>query len=253
MSLIQQFRNITRKFGFDIIRYQPEEIFSTDIPPSLVEVYKKVRPYTMTSAERIFALCEAVKYIHENGIEGNIVECGVWKGGSMMAVASMLLGLNDFGRDLYLFDTFAGMPPPTGADIDIEGVTANDLLVQSDKQDEKSVWCYASLETVRAAVSSVGYPAEKIHLIEGMVEQTIPANAPEKIALLRLDTDWYESTKHEMEHLFPRLSKGGVLIIDDYGHWQGAKRAIDEYIENHKVKILLQRIDYSGRIAVKVE
>lgn len=171
----------------------------------------------------------------------------------MMAVAETLLKSDDTGRDLYLFDTFEGMTTPTDKDVDIAGVSAVSQLEQSDKTKDDSVWCCAALEMVKSAVNSVGYPGEKIHFVKGMVEMTIPLGAPEKIALLRLDTDWYESTRHEMEHLFPRLSKGGVLIIDDYGHWQGARKAVDEYLEKNNVKILLNRIDYTGRIAVKVE
>jgi O-methyltransferase len=109
------------------------------------------------------------------------------------------------------------------------------------------------VEVVKKALETTGYQMEKIHFVKGMVEQTIPNSAPDKIALLRLDTDWYESTKHEMEHLFPRLSRGGVLIIDDYGHWQGARKAVDEYIKKNEIRILLNRIDYTGRIAVKVD
>ncbi|NOR70223.1 MAG: macrocin O-methyltransferase [Methylomarinum sp.] len=253
MFLTQQIKKIARKLNFNKVQCQNEEIYSADVPTSFIEVYKKVKPYTMTSPERIFALCDAVKYIHEKKIEGDIVECGVWKGGSMMAVAEILLSSGDSSRNLYLFDTFEGMTPPTEKDVDIAGVSAETLLEQSDKMKEESVWCCASLDMVQSAVNSIGYPSEKIHFVKGMVEQTIPFSAPDKIALLRLDTDWYESTKHEMEHLFPRLVKGGVLIIDDYGHWQGARKGVDEYIEKNNIKILLNRIDYTGRIAVKVE
>lgn len=246
-------KKLARMLGLARVTACAEQSFPADVPVSLIAIYKRIKPYTMTSPERVLALCEAVRYIHEKNIDGDIVECGVWKGGSMMAVAETLLSLGESNRNLYLFDTYEGMAPPTGEDVDIAGVTAESLLEQSDKRNDDSVWCCASLEMVRSAVNSVGYPAEKIHFVKGMVEQTIPAGAPEKIALLRLDTDWYESTRHEMEHLFPRLAKGGVLIIDDYGHWQGARKAIDEYLEYNKIKMLLNRIDYTGRIAVKVE
>jgi hypothetical protein len=251
--LIRATKRVIRAFGFDIVRYDSERNFPEDISDFVVNTYRKVQPYTMTSPERIFSLCEAVRYIHTANIEGDIVECGVWKGGSMMAVAETLLSVNDVDRDLYLFDTFEGMAPPTRHDVDISGVTAESLMKRADKVKDESVWCYASLEVVKNAVISIGYPSKKIHFIKGMVEQTIPFAAPNKIALLRLDTDWYESTKHEMEHLFPRLTKGGVLIIDDYGHWQGARKAIDEYIKDQGIEILLNRIDYTGRIAVKVD
>jgi O-methyltransferase len=87
----------------------------------------------------------------------------------------------------------------------------------------------------------------------GKVEDTFPKDTPDKIAILRLDTDWYESTRHELIHLYPKLSIGGVLIIDDYGHWEGARKAVDEYINDNTLRILLNRIDYTGRIAVKMD
>jgi hypothetical protein len=105
---------------------------------------------------------------------------------------------------------------------------------------------------VKQAVYSTGYNRDKFHFVQGMVEDTLPEKAPEQIALLRLDTDWYESTRHELIHLFPRLSRGGVLIIDDYGDWEGARKAVDEYIAQHNVAILLNRIDHTGRIGVKL-
>jgi O-methyltransferase len=246
-------RRAIRCLGYDLIRVDSQEKFSPDIPTSSIDTYRKVSPYTMTSPERIFSLCDAIRYIHDNNIEGHIVECGVWKGGSMMAIADTLLKLGDNTRHLHLFDTFDGMTAPSENDVDVSGVTAESLLKNADKEQEDSIWCKAGLDTVKKSVESIGYPNDRIHYIQGLVEQTIPQHIPEKIALLRLDTDWYESTHHEMEHLFPRLAKGGILIIDDYGHWQGARKAVDEYIASHSVRIFLNRIDYTGRVAVKLD
>ena len=100
---------------------------------------------------------------------------------------------------------------------------------------------------------STGYDIARTHFVAGDVEQTIPGVVPEQISLLRLDTDWYESTRHELKHLYPRLIRGGVLIIDDYGHWKGARQAVDEYLAETGAKLLLNRIDYTGRAAVKTE
>ena len=118
--------------------------------------------------------------------------------------------------------------------------------------EEASDWCRAGIDEVRGVMESSGFPLERIHYVVGMVERTIPEKAPEEIALLRLDTDWYESTKHELIHLWPRLSVGGVLILDDYGSWRGAREAVDEYLEEHRISVLLQRLDKAGRIAVKI-
>ena len=218
--------------------------FPPDFEASDIEIIRAVEPYTMTSTERIHALIHAVRHVVRSRIPGDMVECGVWKGGSVMAMALTLLQLGERDRSLYLFDTFSGMTPPTDRDVDFEGQQARVIL------DE--VRCEASQQEVENAVFSTGYDREKIHFVRGRVEETIPAHAPELIALLRLDTDWYESTQHELLHLFPRLARGGVIIIDDYGHWRGARQAVDEYIAQNQIPLLLNRIDYTGRIGVKI-
>ena len=217
--------------------------FPPDFEASDIEIIRAVGPYTMTSTERIHALVHAVRHVVRNRIAGDMVECGVWKGGSVMAMALALLQLGERDRSLYLFDTFSGMTPPSDVDVDYQGQQAQVIL--------DTVRCEASQQEVEQAVFSTGYEREKIHFVPGRVEETIPAHAPASIALLRLDTDWYESTRHELVHLFPRLARGGVIIIDDYGHWRGARRAVDEYIAQHEIPLLLHRIDYTGRIGVK--
>ncbi|MDE0863626.1 MAG: class I SAM-dependent methyltransferase [Rubripirellula sp.] len=231
-------------------RLNTREGYPTDLNDDTVETIMQVRDCTMTSIERLNGLCEAVRYLSENKIEGDIVECGVWRGGSMMAIASMLSRFDDQDRELFLFDTFEGMSEPTEHDVSIGGVTAETLLDEEDIGDAKSVWCVSSLAEVKSNMAKMDYPTEKVHFIPGKVEDTIPANGPGKIALLRLDTDWYESTAHELEHFFSRLVDGGVLIVDDYGHWQGARKAVDEYFEKHGIGMLLQRLDYTGRIGI---
>jgi hypothetical protein len=213
-------------------------------------VVRRVEPYTLTSTERIEALLDAIRYVARYRIEGAIVECGVWRGGSMMAAALTLQASGDIDRDLYLYDTYKGMSPPGEIDRDFKGVSAASQLQRADRSEAEGLWCVASLEDVARNLYSTGYPRERIHFIEGPAEETIPAVTPARIARLRLDTDWYESTKHELEHLVPLLRPGGVLILDDYGHWEGARRAVDEYLSQRNLPLLLNRIDYTGRIAV---
>lgn len=222
-----------------------------DFSDELIGIITNVRAYTMTSAERLFAFHEAVKYIHKNNVQGSIVECGVWKGGSMMAALSTLKNVGDISREAYLYDTFEGMSEPDANDKAVNGESADALLKKGDKSQSDSVWCVAGLDEVKKNVSKINYPADKIHYVVGKVEDTLIHTIPDQIAILRLDTDWYQSTKMEMEVLFPKLVKGGVLIIDDYGHWQGSRKAVDEYIANNNIQILLNRIDYTGRIAIK--
>lgn len=113
-------------------------------------------------------------------------------------------------------------------------------------------WAIASLDDVKRNVRLTRYPEERITFVKGPVEQTLNATAPDHIAVLRLDTDWYESTKAELDHLYPRLAIGGVLIIDDYGHWQGARRAVDEYFAARGEHPFLHRTDYTGRVMIKM-
>ena len=165
----------------------------------------------------------------------------------MMAAALALRETNDL-RDLYLFDTFAGMTTPTDNDVDYSGTPAMGRYAESMATDHNE-WCYASLEDVRANMASTEYPGDKCHFVKGNVLETLPSGGPDQIAILRLDTDWYESTLHELKHLYPKLSTGGVLIIDDYGHWRGCQKAVDEYFAEGGP--FLGRIDATGKIAIK--
>lgn len=212
-----------------------------------------IKGLSMTSIERQVSLIRAIDYIVKSHIEGDIVECGVWKGGSMMLIAKRLLQLNDHKRNLFLFDTFEGMSEPNEEDVNsVDNKTAQELLAKENKFDGNNVWCYSSLDEVKSNLKKTNYPEEKLFYFKGKVEETLPEPSIGKIALLRLDTDWYESTMHELEALYDKLVEGGVLIIDDYGHWSGSKKAVDEFIEKRKLRIFLNRIDYTGRLAIKI-
>ncbi|SRR5579871_6695318 len=216
--------------------------------PEFFALYQRVKPYTMTSIERLYAMHKAVEHVARAGLQGAIVECGVWRGGSMMMAALTLAALGKTDRDLFLFDTFAGHPRPN-PERDLK--EHYEFWLQRRRTDQSSSWAEVTLEEVRGNLSSTGYPLDRVKFVKGIVQETIPAAAPEAIALLRLDTDWYDSTAHEMHHLYPRLVPGGVLILDDYGEMPGQKQAVDEFCERSGVKLLLNRIDASGRIAVK--
>jgi len=241
----QLLKKCVRRFGYDIIRLPP------DLTAEEKEILLAVSPFTLTGAERLVCLIRATKYIVENRIEGDFVECGVWRGGSMMAVAHTLKRLGDTTRKLYLYDTFAGMSAPTDKDIRFDGVSAQRLIEKVFK--DAGAWCRAEKQEVTKNLLSTGYPESNVLLVKGKVEETIPRTVPAKICLLRLDTDWYESTRHELTHLYPKLVKNGVLIIDDYDHWLGSKQATDEYFEQRTLKPFLQRVDYTCRVVVKTE
>lgn len=246
-------RKVIHKSGYDLIKSDKRLIngLPADFDTDTIDTYHKVKPFTMTTPERVAALCAAVNYLIRNNIEGDFVECGVWKGGSTMAAIDTLIKAGDISREIYLYDTFEGMSEPTEYDKAFTGLTADEMLKAGDKQADASNWCYSSLEEVKKNINSLKYSASRIHYVKGKVEDTIPQTAPQKIALLRLDTDWYESTAHELKHLYPLLVPGGIIIIDDYGHWEGARKAVDEYITSYKLPLFLQRIDYSARIGIK--
>lgn len=225
----------------------------TDEDRAIVE---RALPFSMTGVARLQALVDAVRYCVARDVPGDFAECGVWRGGSVLA---MLLTLEQIGvddRDVYLFDTFEGMTEPTENDTSPLDPPALETW-KAAQEREAQPWAkmfnseFFNEDDVRRTVTSTGYPRERIHFVRGRVEDTVPERAPRALALLRLDTDWYESTRHEMEHLYPRLSDGGVLIVDDYGHWEGARRAVDEYFAAAGAPPLLNRIDYTARIAVK--
>lgn len=230
--------------GVDLVRYKENLNFPLDFDQLDIRIFRAVEEFTMTNPIRVHAIIQAVKYILKNRINGALVECGVYKGGSIMTMALVLKELGDMSREIYLYDTFSGMSTPTNADITHDGVPAQKIFSE--------ILCDCPLEEVKSNVYSTGYPNNKFHFIQGKVEDTIPENIPKKIALLRLDTDWYESTKHELNYLFPLLSHKGVIIIDDYGWWQGARKAVDEYILENKLCIFLNRIDFSSRTGLKI-
>lgn len=248
-------KNIIKKTvnlcGYDIRKKQK---ITPDInsDKKFLKLYKLCKNFTMTSKERMYALYKSVNYIIQSKIPGDFVECGVWKGGSTMLIAFILREMNIKDRKIYLYDTFEGMTKPKKYDYPHLG---NNYYAYKKwkKNQAKSCneWCYAPLTEVKKNMSLTKYPKNNIIYVKGKVEHTIPKKIPKKISLLRLDTDWYESTKHELVYLYPNLLLSGVLIIDDYGKWMGSKKAVDEYFNDDC--ILLNRIDNCGRIGVKTK
>lgn len=222
---------------------------TTVIEAEFGEICRACAEYTVktTTTVSLYALYKAVEYIVKRNIPGDIVECGVWKGGSAMVIAYALLKMHEPHRKIYLYDTYAGMTQPTDEDRAIpNGMPAQERW----RRNKFSDWGRITLEETERNLISTRYPKKNLIFVKGAIEKTIPNIMPFRISLLRLDTDWYASTKHELMHLYPLLSKHGVLIIDDYGYWAGAKKATDEYFLHRP--ILLNRIDGSGRIGVKV-
>jgi O-methyltransferase len=217
---------------------------------TFMHIYDLCREFTMTSIYNMFALYSAVNYLVKAQVPGDVVECGVWRGGSAMLAALTLMKVGDANRKIFLYDTFEGMPKPATQDVRHDGQSAETLWAEQGG-DRESQWARASQKEVEDNMAGTSYPKDRVIYVKGKVEETIPSVIPSKVALLRLDTDWYESTKHELTELFPRLSRGGALLVDDYGWWKGSRAAVDEYFSDKP--ILLNRICPSGaRLGLKL-
>lgn len=238
------------KLGYTIKKI--DEFPSDIIDNNFKQMYPQVSKYSCLSVERMYTLYNAVDYVVKAEIPGDIVECGVWKGGACMLVAETLLSLKTTTRKIFLYDTFKGMTQPNNRDIRISDAKSAKVKWEENRRKTHNSWMYAPFEEVKENMLSTGYPKEKLVFVKGSVEETLPKHIPDKISILRLDTDLYNSTYHELKYLFPKLSKGGILILDDYGAWKGARDATDDYFKEQKIIPFLQRTDVDERVFVKL-
>lgn len=237
VSLPQWGRNICKPL---YSREESQKQFHEIKDEEFWRIVPEVHDFTQLSIEAMWSLYEAIRYIVARGVKGDFVDCGVFFGGSAMLMAQTLLALKDVSRELWLYDSFQGFVGQEAADDE----TWYGDSIRTRFPDFDSI--------AMANVESTGYPVERIRLVKGDIEQTAKDNRNEAIALLRLDTDTYHSTKAELEHFYPKVVQGGVLIIDDYGHAFGARRATDEYFAEPARRILLHRVNFTNRIAVKL-
>lgn len=204
------------------------------------EIVRDVHDFTQLPVEPMWSLYEAVRYLALRGIEGDFVECGVFFGGASMLMAKTLLSVGQSSPELWLYDSFQGFVGEQAHD---------DVTWYGDSINAR----FPDFDGIaKDNISSTGYPPEKLRLVKGDIEETAARNENGDIALLRLDTDTYHSTKAELEHFYPKLVPGGVLIIDDYGHAFGARRAVDEYFASPGDQMLFNRVNFTNRLAVKL-
>jgi O-methyltransferase len=248
-------KKIINNFNFKIEHknswYKRNEHLIAEITDEELNIIKEISSFSMSTPANHWAIIQSLKHISENKIEGDVVESGVWKGGNLI-LFKIFLDKLQMDKKIFAYDTFSGMPLPGGKDFDLKNINAKKIY---DNYENKGIkWCYSNLDEVKSNIMSFDKNyINSFNFIKGKVEDTlkIPNNLPEKICLLRLDTDFYESTKKELEVLFPKLVSGGVLIIDDYGHWKGSKQAVDEYFDLNKNFFWLHRIDYASRLLIK--
>jgi hypothetical protein len=243
---------LLKKFNYQIVK-KKNSIKIIEANDCYLSLMNKVIKISVTSTERQWSLIQSLEYINNNKIEGNLVECGVFRGGNLILMNHICNKLN-LKKDIYAYDTFSGMTTPTDEDVEIEtNISANKIMnkTQKNKYKGNNIWCFATIEQVKSNLSKEFKTFENIKFVKGPVEETLlnVNNLPDKISLLRLDTDFYSSTKIELEILYPRLVKGGILIIDDYGSWEGSRKAVDEYFKNEN--IWLHYIDKDSRLLIK--
>lgn len=245
-------RYIFSKAGLTVSRTVPDNNaqsrrpeFPIDYEEAYIEIIKKTRGYTLTSHEKLYQLIGIVKYLIDNKISGDFVECGVWRGGSILAMIETLKLLKVDHIKIHLFDTFS-----------VNDMLETTAAIEEDKPFESSgpvslEQLSVDLESVKKLMRSTGYPQENIIFHVGRVEDTIPKSSIDSIALLRLDTDWYDSTRLQLESFYHKVENNGVVISDDYGYWEGHKKAVDEFLANNKLKPLLVRNDHACRFFIK--
>ena len=249
-------KKIIKLFGYEIISndnwLRKNENYIAEISKNESTILNNIKDYTMTSIPSQWSLIQSINHVIRNNVEGSFVECGIFRGGNVILM-SKLLEAHKVEKKIFAYDTFQGMPLPGKDDLDLRGNNSvNKFLELKNSENEGSQWCYCNIEDVKSNIKkfNINY-LKNINFIKGKVEETLldVKNLPKKISLLRLDTDFYSSTKTELNILYPLLSKKGVLIIDDYGHFKGAKKAVDEFFDINR--IWLHRVDYSTRIYIK--
>jgi O-methyltransferase len=256
--LLRLRKSIFKKFGLKVVPIENNSLKylfpeATDFEINLV---CRAAKFSMTGHDRIFSLLRAIQHVNNNNLEGDFVECGVWKGGNLILFKKMIEKLKIVNKKIYGFDTFEGMSEPTDDDADADGFLGGfkaKYLMRNQKKDIniENMYSYVPIDLVEKNFQNNTEDTNNLVLVKGKVEDTlkISSNIPEKISILRLDTDWYESTKIELEILYPRLVKNGVLIIDDYGEWSGSRKATDEYFKDKKISMF--KIDRAARLIFK--
>lgn len=246
-------KSIINKYGYNI---QKKVLLGYDYEEEALEQIDIIRKNTMLPSIRLISLYQQVVFCEKNETDGCFVECGTWKGG---AVGLMALGNQNYGkkrRHIHLFDAFQDICEPDET-MDGEKAIKETKKWSSGKKSGKLrplTGFYDSIggpgtleENIILLEQTIGYDPQYIHYHEGWFQDTLPNDAGEisDIAILRLDGDWYESTKICLDFLYDKVVSGGFVIVDDYGHYEGCKKAIDEFIQKNNLKVFLNHIDYT--------
>lgn len=217
--------------------------------PDLVaaRLFLAVRPYTMVTEARLRNIYDVARAIEARRVAGAFVECGVWRGGSAAVMAAVAARARS-GRKVWLFDSFEGLPEPTALDGSAAATYAGMRSGGKLRSIEQLV---APLDDVREVMRRVGVDERALAIRKGWFQDTLPLARGEigPIALLRLDGDWYESTRVCLEQLYDQVAAGGAVVIDDYDYWEGCRRAVDEFLARQPSAIRLLPVREGGIFA----
>jgi len=242
-------KNLLSFFKVKLVKVSNDQEFPIEADIEIKKFVNLSSEFSMTGKKRMYLLSQAIMNVKNNNLEGDFVECGVWQGGNIL-LYDLLNNHYNLKKIIFAYDTFDGMPIPQKNDITHNGTSAQELMNLSERKDGKNdIHCLASLNLVKKNILKYSN-LNNIRFIEGKVEKSLlnEENLPKKISILRLDTDFYSSTKKELEILYPRLESGGICIIDDYGYWRGQRKAVDEYFGDQK---WLHIVDRSCRYLIK--
>ena len=243
-------KSFLKLFNYKIVRINNfKDRYNDFIAEATEEELKIIDNFTessLTTKANLWSIIQSLKYLDNNNIDGDVVECGVYKGGTLAMILRFLNNLK-ISRKIYGYDKFEeGLRyiKLTSHDKTIKGESfldfSNDNIHKNDKQKNFNPIKY--LPEIES---------DNVILVKGDIHETLTKekNIPKNIAFLRMDTDFYSSTKTQLEILFPRLVNGGVLHIDDYGTCPGVKKAVDDYFQSES--IWLHRVDYTCRLLIK--
>jgi O-methyltransferase len=256
-------KNLIAGLGYELRKKEDRSRLGYELEDEAAAAILKVQAYTMLPPERLITLYQQVVHCERTGLPGAFVECGVWKGGSVALMALAALSQGVARRDLHLFDAFTDICEP---DQTVDGARAvrevkawsKDGGVEGRLKPIAGFYDFAggpgSLEGNRELLEKiVGYDPKLLHYHVGWFQDTLPKDAAGvgPIALLRLDGDWYASTKVCLEHLYDQVVPGGFVIVDDYGAYEGCRKAVDEFRAARNITAYLHHIDAEARYWIK--
>jgi hypothetical protein len=215
--------------------------FLNNTPTEFQELYFGVRHFTMLSRERLYDVFLSCRYLAEAKVVGDIVEVGCWGGGTL-ALALSATQNDEVYRTVWGYDTFEGHPEPSADELDVWGNSQLEKFQVMRRKGEG--WASKSLDEVLSNIEQVSRTEiSRLRLVKGKAEESIQRQHPESVAILRIDVDWYEPSLAAWQQLYPRVPSGGIVIVDDYGHHSGSKKAFLEFFGSRHPKFT--HVDYS--------